>query len=98
MNAQSPDEVQRVGAIEQADAYLNTHRKSEVWSLIDRLRDELVRAGSHTELEYGVRGPTGRMVNNGDYRMLQTHVRTKAGPWQEIPADQIIPYTPGGAQ
>lgn len=38
-------EAQRVGAIEQADAYLSTHRKSEVWSLINRLRDELVRAG-----------------------------------------------------
>ncbi|UVG35282.1 hypothetical protein SEA_CECE_276 [Microbacterium phage Cece] len=34
----------RVGAIEQADAYLSTHRKTEVWSLINRLRDELVRA------------------------------------------------------
>lgn len=38
-------EAQRVDAIEQADAYLSTHRKSEVWSLINRLRDELVRAG-----------------------------------------------------
>lgn len=36
----------RVGAIEQADAYLSTHRKSETWRLIDRLRDELVRASS----------------------------------------------------
>jgi hypothetical protein len=38
------------------------------------------------EWEYGVLGPTGRMVNNGDYTHLQTHRRRKAGPWESVEA------------
>lgn len=52
-----------------------------------RLRAALAELGE----EYGVMGYAGKMVNNGDYRFLQTHVRTKAGPWREIPKDQIVP-------
>jgi hypothetical protein len=45
------------------------------------------------ELEYGVVGPTGKIVNNGDYRVLQTHARRKAGPWLEIPQAEIVQVT-----
>jgi hypothetical protein len=38
------------------------------------------------EWEYGVVGPTGRMVNNGDYTHLQTHRRRKVGPWEPVEA------------
>lgn len=39
--------------------------------------------------EYGVIGPTGRMVNNGDYRTQQTHRRRAPGPWEEIEAVHV---------
>lgn len=49
--------------------------------------DAEVRSGvvdEEPEWEYGVVGPTGRMVNNGDYTIQQTHRRRKAGPWVPV--------------
>lgn len=49
--------------------------------------DAEVRAGvvaEEPEWEYGVIAPTGRMVNNGDYTIQQTHRRRKAGPWVPV--------------
>ena len=56
-----------------------------------RMRDAEVRAlaaqgTEEPEWEYGVMAPSGRMVNNGDYRVQQTHRRRKAGPWEAVPA------------
>lgn len=36
------------------------------------------------EWDYGVIGAAGRMVNNGDYTIQQTHRRRKAGPWVPV--------------
>lgn len=49
------------------------------WRTADRTRKH-----PEPEWEYGVIGPTGRMVNNGDYRVQQTHRRRKAGPWEPV--------------
>lgn len=53
-----------------------------------RSHEELWRQSQ--EFEYGVVGPSGRMVNNGDYRYLQTYRRYKAGVWEPIPSDEIL--------
>lgn len=75
------------------EAVRDAARDSIKWRFafeIDRIEaahDAEVRAGVVTEepeWEYGVAGPTGRMVNNGDYTIQQTHRRRKAGPWVPV--------------
>jgi hypothetical protein len=50
-----------------------------------------INPDAQPEWEYGVMGPLNRIVNNGDYRILQTHRRLKAGPWLPVEPSDVVP-------
>lgn len=54
-------------------------------ALLDALENDSLFAALSADWEYGVIGAQGQMVNNGDYRVQQTHRRRMAGPWEPIP-------------
>jgi hypothetical protein len=59
-------------------------RIRQEFDMADALRAVLDEPVPADEWEYGVVGVTGRMVNNGDYTVEQTHRRRKAGRWEAV--------------
>ncbi|WP_288870834.1 hypothetical protein [uncultured Microbacterium sp.] len=51
-------------------------------SIAEALKESAGVVAEEPEWEYGVIGPTGRVVNNGDYTTEQRLRRRKAGPWE----------------
>lgn len=58
-------------AVELADEWLNSHRKSDTWRIVDMLRDEVVRLAAH---DARVRRDAAREALDGLIGALNTSV------------------------